>query len=138
LQTLVLDEPTGEELVAIEQQEERIASEEWLLLDGLPPSGDIVKIAEGVRIVEGVHKAPGGLVRATVAVRDDHIDGIVLSGDFFMEPASALSSLQDALVGVSYEDDEVLSTVKHQLSTVDAPGLDAADVVAAVMAIPQG
>ncbi|MFV1961763.1 MAG: lipoate protein ligase C-terminal domain-containing protein, partial [Acidimicrobiia bacterium] len=135
---LVLDEPTGEELVAIEQQEERIASEEWLLLDGLRPSGDIVKIAEGVRIVEGVHKAPGGLVRATVAVRDDHIDGIVLSGDFFMEPASALSSLQDALVGVSYEGDEVLSTVKHQLSTVDAPGLDAADVVAAVMAIPQG
>ncbi|GMQ98304.1 MAG: lipoate protein ligase C-terminal domain-containing protein [Acidimicrobiia bacterium] len=135
---LVLDEPTREELAAIEQQEERIASEEWLLLDGLRPSGDIVKIAEGVRIVEGVHKAPGGLVRATVAVRDDHIDGIVLSGDFFMEPASALSSLQDALVGVSYEDDEILSTVKSELSTVDAPGLDASDVVAAVMAVPQG
>ena len=134
---LVLDEPRPDELAAIAEQEERIASEEWLHLDGLPASGDIVKIAEGVEVIEGVHKAPGGLVRATVAVRDGVIDGLVLSGDFFIEPAEALGALQEALVGVRHDPDTVLGITKRRLAEVDAPGLDAADVTAAVMASPQ-
>jgi len=134
---LVADEPRPDELAAIAEQEERIASADWLHLDGLPPSGTIVKIAEGVDVREGVHKAPGGLVRATVAVRDGAIDGIVLSGDFFMEPAEALGDLQDALVGVRHDHDDVLGVIKAKLRAVDAPGLDATDVAAAVMAEPQ-
>ncbi|NHZ70326.1 MAG: lipoate--protein ligase family protein [Proteobacteria bacterium] len=134
---LVIDEPRADELVAIEQQEDRISSDEWLHLDGLPPSGTITKISEGVNVREGVHKAPGGLVRATVAVSDDKIDGIVLSGDFFMEPAEELGRLQDSLVGTAYDDDAVLGVVKAHLATVDAPGLDATDITTAVMAEPQ-
>lgn len=134
---IVHDEPRPDELAAIAEQEERIASEEWLHLEGLPPSGDSVKIAEGVNVIEGVHKAPGGLIRASVAVRDGEIMGIVLSGDFFLEPAEARQSLQDALVGVSHDQDSVMRVVKDLLAGVDAPGLDAADVAAAVMALPQ-
>ena len=134
---LALDEPRTDELEAIERQEERIASDDWLHLDGLPASGDIVKIAEGVKVIEGVHKAPGGLIRATVAVRDGAIDGILLSGDFFMEPAESLGELQDSLVGVAHGEDAVLAVVKEQLEGVDSPGLDASDVMAAVMAILQ-
>jgi len=62
------------------------------------------------------------------------VDGLVLSGDFFMEPAEALGRLQEALVGVRHDPDAVLRIVKEQLAIVDAPGLDAADVTAAVMA----
>ncbi len=134
---LVLDEPRPDEFAAIAEQEERIASRDWLHLDGLPASGDMVKIAQGVKVIEGVHKAPGGLVRATVAIRDGLVDGLVLSGDFFMEPAEALGELQDALVGVRHDPDAVLGVVKEQLAHVDAPGLDAADVTAAVLAEPQ-
>jgi lipoate-protein ligase A len=134
---LVPDEPRPDELAAISEQEERIASEEWLHLDGLPASGNTVKIAEGVNIVEGINKAPGGLVRASVAIRDGVIDGILLSGDFFIEPAESLHDLQDALVGVDYTDTAVLAVVKESLDTVDAPGLDATNITAAVMATPQ-
>ena len=134
---LVLDEPRPDELEAIERQEERIASQDWLHLDGLPASGDIVKIAEGVKVIEGVHKAPGGLIRATVAVRDGAIDGILLSGDFFMEPAEALGELQESLVGVTHDPGAVLAAVKAQIQSVDAPGIDASDITAAVMAKPQ-
>ncbi len=130
---LVEDEPRPDELASIAEQEERIASEEWLHLEGLPPSGDSVKIAEGVTVVEGVHKAPGGLVRASMALRDGVIVGIVLSGDFFVEPAAARRALQDALVGVAHDRDAVMRVVKEGLTGVDAPGLDVADVVAAVM-----
>ncbi|MEA1902931.1 MAG: lipoate protein ligase C-terminal domain-containing protein [Actinomycetota bacterium] len=134
---IVRDEPRQNELAAIDEQQERIASEDWLHLEGLPPSGDSVKIAEGVNVVEGVHKAPGGLVRATSAVRDGVIEGIMLSGDFFFEPAEARQALQDALVGVEHDEDSVLRVVKLEMSEVDAPGVDPADVTAAVMAIPQ-
>jgi lipoate-protein ligase A len=134
---LVYDEPRPDEIEAIERQEERIASEDWLHLDGLPASGDIVKIAEGVKVIEGVHKAPGGLIRATVAVRDGSIDGLLLSGDFFMEPAESLGELQEALVGAAHTEDAVLAITKEQLEGVDAPGVDASDVMAAVIAIPQ-
>ena len=72
-----------------------------------------------------------------MAVRDGAIDGMLLSGDFFMEPAEALGALQKSLVGVTHDPDAVLAVVKEQLDGVDTPGLDASDVVAAVMAIPQ-
>jgi len=134
---LVLDEPRPDELAAIAEQEERIESSDWLHLDGLPPSGDKVKISEGVNVVEGVYKAPGGLIRASVAVRDGAIDGILLSGDFFMEPAEAVRRLQDSLVGVPHKEDAVLTVIKEVLETVDAPGIDATDITAAVMATPQ-
>jgi lipoate-protein ligase A len=134
---LVLDEPRADELAAIAEQEERIASAEWLHLDGLPPSGDKVRIAEGVNVLEGVHKAPGGLIRASVAVRDGAIDGILLSGDFFIEPAEALHDLQEALVGVNHNEANVLTVVKETLDTSDAPGIDATDITAAIMATPQ-
>jgi hypothetical protein len=76
------------------------------------------------------------LVRATVTVTDGIIEGIMLSGDFFVEPAEARQALQDSLVGVEHDDDAVLRIVKQQLSGVDAPGVDATDIVAAVMARP--
>jgi lipoate-protein ligase A len=134
---IVPDDPRRDELEAIAEQEKRIASAEWLHLEGLPPSGDSVKVAEGVNVLEGMHKAPGGLVRATVAVSDGVIDGILLSGDFFVEPAETRLAMQEALVGVPHTEDDVLRVVKDQLSGVDAPGLDAADVTAAVMATPR-
>ncbi|MCL1600941.1 MAG: lipoate--protein ligase family protein [Actinomycetia bacterium] len=134
---LVLDEPRADELAAIAEQEERIASAEWLHLDGLPPSGDKVRIAEGVNVLEGVYKAPGGLIRASVAVHDGSIDGILLSGDFFIEPAEALHNLQEALVGIDHADAAVLAIVKETLDSSDAPGIDAKDITTAIMATPQ-
>lgn len=131
---LVFDEPRTDELEAIAVQEERLASEEWLHLEGLPASGSGVKVSEGVHVYEGMHKAPGGLVRATVAVRDDRIDGILISGDFFIEPAEALWDLQESLVGARYVEEDVQRVVKGFLETVDTPGLDATDVTAAVLA----
>ena len=69
--------------------------------------------------------------------RDGTIDGILLSGDFFIEPAEALHDLQDALVGVEHTDPAVLAVVKETLNSSDAPGIDATDITSAIMATPQ-
>ncbi len=132
------DEPRSDELASIAEQEERIASHEWLHLDGLPAAGRIRKVAEGVEVTEGMHKAPGGLIRATVATSDGSVVGVGLSGDFFMEPAEARERLQQALVGARYREDDLLSVVKSQMEGVDAPGVDPTDVVTALLGGPTG
>ena len=129
---VIQGEPRDDEWASIEEQEKRIASEDWLMLDGLKPSGAAVKVAEGVRVVEGMHKAPGGLIRATVAVRDGFVHGAVLSGDFFVHPARARVDLQEALVGVPYRPDDLLDALRGALKGVDTPGVTDQDLLAAV------
>lgn len=50
----------------------------------------------------GEYKVPGGkLVVADVAIADDTLVDVALSGDFFLEPDSALAAIDAALRGQS-------------------------------------
>lgn len=85
--------PTAAELALAAELDERFLSDEWLYQKGgLRRAG--VKIHEDVHVVEGVHKAPGGLIRATVRLHDGRVDGLELAGDFTVFPASAVGDLQ--------------------------------------------
>jgi len=42
-----------------------------------------VRIATGVNVVQRLHKAPGGLLRAVSEVKDGRFESVSLSGDFF-------------------------------------------------------
>ena len=51
--------------------------------------------------MHGEYKMPGGkLVIVDVEVQDEKITNLQISGDFFLEPAEALSELDGALDGV--------------------------------------
>jgi lipoate-protein ligase A len=51
--------------------------------------------------VRGEYKVPGGkLVRVELQVNDDRLADVRLSGDFFLEPDSALEDIARALVGM--------------------------------------
>lgn len=51
--------------------------------------------------MHGEYKVPGGkLVVADVGVRAGRLDRVQISGDFFLEPASALEAINAALVGM--------------------------------------
>jgi lipoate-protein ligase A len=63
-----------------------------------------VTIRAGVQVRQKAHKAPGGLIRATVEVQEGIIAGVSLSGDFFLYPAERLADLEAALKGVRVED----------------------------------
>ena len=72
---------------------------EWLYqTGGLRQVG--VKIHEDVRVVEAALKAPGGLIRVTVRLRQGHIDDLSFSGDFTLLPSFALGSLEQAVRGL--------------------------------------
>lgn len=78
----------------------RFLDGQWLSMKGKRRSqGRDVKIAEGVTIVQRVHKAPGGLLRCTAELRDGRLSQVSLSGDFFCYPQDSVETLEKMLEG---------------------------------------
>ncbi len=113
---------------------ETLASDEWLYqAGGLRHRG--VKIAEGVHVREGAYKAPGGLIRATVVAKEQILEDLGLSGDFFIFPDNSIPALQTALAGTPLVEQELhnRSTEFWEDNRIQAPGLAPADVAKVVM-----
>jgi lipoate-protein ligase A len=113
---------------------EILTSDEWLYqAGGLRHRG--VKIAEGVHVHEAAHKAPGGLIRATVVANERMLDDLALSGDFFIFPDNSIPGLETALTGSHLIEQELheRSTEYWQDNRIQSPGLAPADVAKVVM-----
>lgn len=98
-------------------------SDEWLYKRGKQQVEREVKIATGVNVVRRVHKAAGGLIRATVEIKENCLGDVSLSGDFFCYPQDALNKLETALHGV--EADRVAEAVTNWYTRyhVETPGV---------------
>ena len=134
---LEISEPTAAELSMTEEIEDRFLSDEWLHQKGGLRQTDAVKIHADVYLVEAAHKAPGGLIRSTARLHKGRIDDLTLSGDFTMLPAFAVGALEQALRGVTLNNDSVRARVNefyHNLQ-VQSPGVDVKDWVNAIMAL---
>ncbi len=90
-----------------------------------------VKIRDGVRLLEGVHKAPGGLVRVVWRETEGRVDDIVIGGDFFVDPADALAKLEDQVRGVPADPERIEAVLREAWRNLDAPGVSAGDIMQA-------
>jgi len=116
---------TGAERGALATVMKMLQDPDWVQQKGRRMVGSGVKIAAGTYLVEGVHKAPGGLLRARLLTRDDRIEDLEFSGDFTVFPADGMERLAQALHGL-------------QLSAGTAAGPDAVSTqIAAAMAAHQ-
>jgi lipoate-protein ligase A len=108
----------------------RFLAEEWLFKKGKSlPQGRAVRIAGGVEVLERVHKAPGGLLRVTLEVRDGRLGQVSLSGDFFCYPREAVGELEQRLAGAALE--EVPAVLQaFYAGGVETPGVAIADWLA--------
>jgi lipoate-protein ligase A len=102
-------------------------SDDWLYQKRRPAAGREVKIRAGVEVRQKMHKAPGGLIRATTQVQDGTIAAIWLSGDFFFYPEARLADLEAALVGVPEADVEVAVACFYAEHGIESPGVTPAD-----------
>lgn len=93
-----------------------------------------VKIKDGVRLLEGIHKAPGGLVRVVWREAEGRIDDIVIGGDFFVHPADGLEALERQLKGLSADTESVRRCLTAAWNQLDIPGVGADDVLTAFQA----
>jgi lipoate-protein ligase A len=104
-------------------------TEEWLLKPGmLFREGRRVRIAEGVEVTQRMHKAPGGLIRATVETHQEKIVALGLSGDFFFYPAARLADLEQALVGAPLGEARSRIEAFYQANGIESPGVTPYDL----------
>lgn len=132
---IVPGEPTAAELALAAELDEQFVSDEWLYQKGsLRRTG--VKIHEDVQVAEGAFKAPGGLIRATVRLREGRVDGLEMAGDFTIFPAAAVSDLQEAARGAALTREALaghFAAAYHDLA-IEALGVTPEDLAEAVLA----
>lgn len=131
---IVPGELRADELALAEELDARFATREWLEEGGgLRRAG--VKIHEGVRVGEGAHKAPGGLIRCIATVDGERLADVAFTGDFTALPASVPTDLDAALVGCELGEEALLARVTDYYERVhpEIPGVGPSDWVAAVV-----
>ena len=108
-------------------------TEEWLLRPRRRFGADRkVKIAEEVEVVQRVHKAPGGLIRATIETWREQIAAVSLSGDFFFYPADSLADLERALVGTKMAELPHVLEAYYRTNAIESPGVTPEDLAMAL------
>ena len=86
-------------------------------------------------MVHGEYKVPGGkLVVVDLVLRDGQLSEVQISGDFFLEPDTALVQMNQALEGLSADAGEAVfaAAVDTVLSAAQTFGLTADGVAVAV------
>jgi len=107
-------------------------TEEWLYKRGKRREAWQTKIATGVEVVQRMWKAPGGLIRAIVEIREGRIAEVSVSGDFFFYPADKLEALEAALAGVEMRAVESAIAEFYRGEGIESPGVTPADFATAL------
>lgn len=127
--------PTAAELALATELDARFVSDDWLYQKGgLRRAG--VKIHEDVHVAEGAFKAPGGLIRATVRLREGRVDDLELAGDFTLFPASAVGALQAAACGAALTRDALAErfAAVYRDQAIQSPGVTPEHLAEALLA----
>jgi len=113
-------------------------SKEWLYMPEFRHEGLIegraVKIAHGVKVAEVEHKAKK-LIRIRAELAGTRILDVIISGDFFMVPESALTNLESNLKGAILDQNDVLNRIRqfYGENRVQTPGITPEDFAEAIM-----
>lgn len=85
------------------------------------------------RLGDGVYIAPGGLIRATMLVKDNCVDDLVLSGDFFFYEDHR-DGLEKAFCGAKCTWESLMTVAENYYlrNEVDSPGTDPTAWVTAI------
>ena len=127
------DDLRPDERAAVVAWEQKLQTSDWLRQPGTRRVPEGIKITGGLHLGEGIHKAPGGLLRVRLLSRDDRIADLHISGDFTCMPVSGIAALTDALMGMDLGGD--LPARIDPLMTslaLDMPGVTAQDLATAL------
>jgi len=107
----------------IEELGVRMMSDAWLYQKGRRVSGRDIKIRAGIKVVQKMHKAPGGLMRADFELREGRFSNVSLSGDFFCYPERAISLLEAGLEGQPIQEAHTLLNRFYSEEGMETPGI---------------
>ena len=94
-----------------------------------------VKIKEGIEILYGMHKAPGGLIRTAQEVEFQQLRDIGISGDFTLYPKNELNEMENRLKDTNREKKEIEEKIKefYEDTDIQTPGVKPKDITKAIM-----
>jgi lipoate-protein ligase A len=101
----------------------RMMSDAWLYQKGRRVSGRDIKIRAGIKVVQKMHKAPGGLIRADFEVREGKFGSVSISGDFFCFPEEAISLLEARLEGQPTQKAPSILRRSYSEEGIETPGI---------------
>ncbi|MCI5076962.1 lipoate protein ligase C-terminal domain-containing protein [Oricola sp.] len=131
----VEDQPTAEELAAIDKAEASLSDPSWTYMQGRKLVEMGVKISEGTHLTESAHKAPGGLIRVHLLARDKTVEDLMISGDFTCLPPDGIDRLAGALAGVAVDQEQLAQAADEAMKRlgVEMPGVAGADIATAIV-----
>jgi lipoate-protein ligase A len=129
-------EPAGldDELTAkMAELEERMTGDEFLFRKIRKSRAREIRVSEGVRFVDGTHKAPGGLISVFAEVVEGKLESISITGDFTCAPKDALVELERCLAGVAFDPGAVAGAVEafYEETGTETPGVAVGDILTA-------
>lgn len=94
-----------------------------------------VKIKEGLEILYGMHKAPGGLIRTAQEVESEKLKDIGISGDFTLFPKKELVEIENTLKNTNRENEEITQKIEefYENTDIQTPGIKPKDITKAIM-----
>ncbi|RLG44898.1 MAG: hypothetical protein DRN90_08290, partial [Thermoproteota archaeon] len=97
-------------------------------------TGKCTKVSEDIQVCEATYKTEK-LLRIIIEVSKGKITDVVISGDFFMEPYTALRLLEEELIGAKLEREELSEKVRSffKKAGVRLVGAKPEDLVEALM-----
>jgi lipoate---protein ligase len=111
------------------QLEQEMLSEDWLLRRGKLQPVRTLQVRSDVELVEGLHKAAGGLIRAILEIdrTDKRILSVGFSGDFFIHPPEGIKWLEDALYMCLSENALASIQEVYDMQKIETPGVQPED-----------
>lgn len=107
-----------------------LSSEEWFW--GRSEALKASSVGSACFRAEGIHKAPAGLVRVILWVKENIIQDLLITGDFHARPLELVKELEEGLKGAEADLETVSSRILPILERpgVELPGMAKEDVLA--------
>jgi len=101
--------------------------DERLFRRGKQVDGKAVKVRAGLEVVQRMHKATGGLIRAEFFVEDGRFKEVAISGDYFCFPKDTVSSLEAAIESAPTKEIGKVITEFYRTGQFEWPGVEVDD-----------
>jgi len=99
----------------------------WLFQKGKQVEGRVVKVRSGLKVVQRMHKAAGGLIRAEFTVEDGKYKDVTISGDFFCFPRDSVDRLAAKLEDCKKDNVADVVSNFYQTEEFEIPGVTVDD-----------
>ncbi len=116
-------------ITKMKELESTMINNAWLFQKGRRVDGRTVKVRSGLEMMQRIHKATGGLMRAEFAVENGKYKDVSISGDFFCFPRNTIDLLSAKLEECPVGNISEVINAFYETEGIDIPGVTPDDWV---------